>query len=257
MRRHAGEQARREDEAHGRRHHPRDGRGRADHRRDVVGVRGPMQQRAADRRDPDQEQEALGPDAPGDRRAEGQEPDAVEAHVHPRTVQEGVGQRRPETAVALREHEPGGVQRTADGCGIAVERALDDAVDGAVVEPQRPGRRHETPVEHDVESAAIADRLHHGVDGDEHRDEREDHAGHVEDGFARFARRRRRRRVVCIGLHAHSRSRTRSSTLAAKDARSAYRRAQLEASTSTSRSKPLSTLNSRVKTRPSWRAMRT
>ena len=90
----AGEAARLEHEARRRPHIGRDRGGGADHGRRFGQMQGEIDGRPGDGSDHAQQQENRRAEAPGHRRAESGQPDAVENEMGLVAMQEGVGQRR-------------------------------------------------------------------------------------------------------------------------------------------------------------------
>ena len=140
-RRHAGERERRhaigggvavapeaertaalERKAHRRRHRAGDRRRRADHRRLLAGMRDQMHRRAGRRRHREEREEPQRAEPPRHRAAERQQPDRIDAEMHPVGVDQRIGDEGPQFArrsrpAARRRAHRGVVARRNEGEG--------------------------------------------------------------------------------------------------------------------------------------------
>ena len=138
-----------EHEPGGRRHHAGHGAGGADHRQDLQGVHDGVEDRAADGGRRGQDEEPPGPAAPDDGRAEGRKPDAVDEHMGPGAVQEGIGQRRPGTpfVVPPARIAPAPCSGVTVSSGAPSRSALITSLDLDAAEGHGPAGRNDRPVD--------------------------------------------------------------------------------------------------------------
>ena len=154
----------------------------------------PMRERAEDRGHGHEDEKPHRPEAAGDRRTEGDEPNGVEQDMRPRAVKEGVSQQRPWFGAAAQRTKISHCARLLEGGRVGV--GPDEQVDCARrPEGDRQPARHESEVADDEILDRRARPGKRREDRNEQDGENDDDPGRVEH---RLPPRRRVRRFSSI-----------------------------------------------------------